>query len=216
MGTGDNLQVCSFLLKATNQTFPISHSSIPLAHFTIPVHWLTPLWPINFENYKLKSLHWNLYVFLPSLIIVVCWAIFSRFSPHYCLKKFVCASFPLPPECVLYIDRDTQATKTEWKEWSNMQSFVISKQYLHYPHSAVYIISHTKRRPPTYRFRPGLYCMSDDVVYRRASPVNVKFYTTRGQSNLTKSASRRAHSPVRGHPRGSNVVPLNSWGRVSY
>ena len=40
--------------------------------------------------------------------------------------------------------------------------------------------------------------------------------STRGQSNLTKSASRGAHSPVRGHPRGSKVVPLNSWGRVSY
>jgi len=39
---------------------------------------------------------------------------------------------------------------------------------------------------------------------------------TRGQSNLTKSASRGAHSPVRGHSRGSKVVPLNSWGRVSY
>ena len=39
---------------------------------------------------------------------------------------------------------------------------------------------------------------------------------TRGQSNLTKSASRGAHYPVRGHPRGSKVVPLNSWGRVSY
>jgi len=39
---------------------------------------------------------------------------------------------------------------------------------------------------------------------------------TRGQSNLTKSSSRGAHSPVRGHPRGSKVVPLNSWGRVSY
>ena len=25
-----------------------------------------------------------------------------------------------------------------------------------------------------------------------------------------------AHSPVRGHPRGSKVVPLNSWGRGSY
>jgi len=50
-----------------------------------------------------------------------------------------------------------------------------------------------------------------------------QFYTsswerwlTRGQSNLTKSASRGAHSPIRGHPRGSKVVPLNSWGRVSY
>ena len=41
-------------------------------------------------------------------------------------------------------------------------------------------------------------------------------YGTRGQCNLTKSASRGAHSPVRGHPRGSKVVPLNSWGRVSY
>ena len=38
-------------------------------------------------------------------------------------------------------------------------------------------------------------------------------YTIRGQSNLTKSASRGAHSPVMGHPRGSKVVPLNSWGR---
>ena len=39
---------------------------------------------------------------------------------------------------------------------------------------------------------------------------------TRGQSNLTKSASRGAHSPVRDHLRGSKVVPLNCWGRVSY
>ena len=39
---------------------------------------------------------------------------------------------------------------------------------------------------------------------------------TRGQSNLTKSASRGGHSPVRGHPRGSKFVPLNSWGRGSY
>ena len=39
---------------------------------------------------------------------------------------------------------------------------------------------------------------------------------TRGQSNLTKSASWGAHSTVRGHPRGWKFVPLNSWGRVSY
>jgi len=44
---------------------------------------------------------------------------------------------------------------------------------------------------------------------------HLEFLTT-GQSNLTKSTSRGAHSPVRGHPRGSKVVPLNSWGRVSY
>jgi len=43
-----------------------------------------------------------------------------------------------------------------------------------------------------------------------------KLYRTRGQRNLTKSASRGAHSPVRGHPRGSKFVPLNSWGRGSY
>ena len=40
-------------------------------------------------------------------------------------------------------------------------------------------------------------------------------YITRGQSNLTKSASRGSHSPVRGHHRGSKVALLNSWGRVS-
>ena len=32
-----------------------------------------------------------------------------------------------------------------------------------------------------------------------------KLYLTRGQSNLTKSASRGAHSPVRGHPRGRKL-----------
>jgi len=45
---------------------------------------------------------------------------------------------------------------------------------------------------------------------------SAQYLYTRGQSNLTKSASRGANSPVRGHPRGSKVVPLNSWGRVSY
>ena len=49
----------------------------------------------------------------------------------------------------------------------------------------------------------------------RTCPI-LMWLQTRGQSNLTKSASRGAHSPVRGHPRGSKVVPLNSWGRVSY
>jgi len=39
---------------------------------------------------------------------------------------------------------------------------------------------------------------------------------TRGQSNLTKNASQGARSPVRGHPRGSKFVPLNSWGRGYY
>ena len=47
-------------------------------------------------------------------------------------------------------------------------------------------------------------------------PIVTRLISTRGQSNLTKSASRGAHSPARGQPRGSKVVPLNSWGRVSY
>jgi len=51
---------------------------------------------------------------------------------------------------------------------------------------------------------------------KRLCTRNVIPNQTRGQSNLTKSALRGAHSPVRGHPRGSKVVPLNSWGRVSY
>jgi len=52
-----------------------------------------------------------------------------------------------------------------------------------------------------------------------SGPVGILPYRwngTRGQSNLTKSASRGAHYPVRGHPRGSKFVPLNSWGRGSY
>ena len=55
---------------------------------------------------------------------------------------------------------------------------------------------------------------NDGKVIEFAQIINSK--VTRGQSNLTKSASRGAHSTVRGHPRGSKVVPLNSSGRVSY
>ena len=56
-----------------------------------------------------------------------------------------------------------------------------------------------------------------NALFDMQSTVLTSTIKTRGQSNLTKSASRlTAHSPVRGHPRGSKVVPLNSWGRVSY
>ena len=58
--------------------------------------------------------------------------------------------------------------------------------------------------------------LSEWKIFLLYALVSVKFNQTRGQSNLTKSASRRAHSPVRGHPRGSKVVPLNYWGRVSH
>jgi len=37
------------------------------------------------------------------------------------------------------------------------------------------------------------------------SKVHATTYKTRGQSNLTKSASRGAYSPVRGHPRPQGV-----------
>ena len=60
---------------------------------------------------------------------------------------------------------------------------------------------------------PLLKCCG--FIILSASVISTSF-VTRGESNLTKSASRGAHSPVRGHPRGSKVVPLNSWGRVSY
>ena len=33
---------------------------------------------------------------------------------------------------------------------------------------------------------------------------------------INKKRLTGANSPVRGHPRGSKVIPLNSWGRVSY
>jgi len=66
-----------------------------------------------------------------------------------------------------------------------------------------------------------MYCINDIVRASVSKRAILCVYCstpslTRGQSNLTKSASRGAHSPVRGHPRGSKVVPLNSWGRVSY
>jgi len=51
---------------------------------------------------------------------------------------------------------------------------------------------------------------------KRFKSYHVDKTKTRGQSSLTKSALRGAQSPVRGHPRGSKFVPLNSWGRGSY
>ena len=62
-------------------------------------------------------------------------------------------------------------------------------------------------------YTPYLFLNSQISVEIR---VPIIIIITRGRSNLTKSASQGAHSPVRGHPRGSKVVPLNSWGRVSY
>jgi len=80
-------------------------------------------------------------------------------------------------------------------------------------------------------FFSSVFCTENDSVFHVLSNKNcdvasetpsfnmddiINRLKTRGQSNLTKSASRGADSPVRGHPRGSKVVPLNSWGRVSY
>ena len=59
------------------------------------------------------------------------------------------------------------------------------------------------------------FCMQLVYELHNTQTVRITDLTT-GQSNLTKSASRGARSPVRGHPRGSKVAPLNSWGRVSY
>jgi len=56
---------------------------------------------------------------------------------------------------------------------------------------------------------------SQHVVQQNWSLV-LQYVPTRGQSNLRQKAPHGGHSPVRGHPRGSKVVPLNSWGRVSY
>jgi len=44
-------------------------------------------------------------------------------------------------------------------------------------------------------------------------PAKLTLYSAKA---IAMPHSRGAHSPVRGHPRGSKVVSLNSWGRVSY
>ena len=70
--------------------------------------------------------------------------------------------------------------------------------------------------PAAWNSLPDSIRLTTDANRLKKSFKNSSDLITRGQSNLTKSASRGAHSPVRGHPRGSKVVPLNSWGRVSY
>jgi len=65
--------------------------------------------------------------------------------------------------------------------------------------------------------QPDIWTSSfSDYTQNVHEKVRTIFLLTRGQSNLTKSASRGAHSRVRGHPRGSKFVPLNSLGRGSY
>jgi len=44
------------------------------------------------------------------------------------------------------------------------------------------------------------------ILFDVALPLHSKGLITRGQSNLTKSASRGAHSPVKGHPRGVEIL----------
>ena len=70
--------------------------------------------------------------------------------------------------------------------------------------------------PAAWNSLPDSIRLTTDANRLKKSFKNSSDLITRGQSNLTKSASRGAYSPVRGHPRGSKVVPLNSWGRVSY
>jgi len=86
--------------------------------------------------------------------------------------------------------------------------------------------SQRRTSPPSHQAAPLIDYTANSVkviytpttVY--ADVINIFFVwllkQTRGQSNLTKCASRGAHSPVRGHPRWSKFVPLNSWGRGSY
>ena len=49
------------------------------------------------------------------------------------------------------------------------------------------------------------------VLYMRSDYLS-KQPETRGQSNLSKSASRGAHSPVRGHPRGVEICTIEFLG----
>ena len=82
-------------------------------------------------------------------------------------------------------------------------------------------LGHSRRRRVILPFSSTLqHCHIMEMSAVLPSMVNLRQVTilqypiinrTRGQNNLTKSASR-----VRGHPRGSRFVPLNSWGRVSY
>ena len=67
------------------------------------------------------------------------------------------------------------------------------------------------------RYKRSMLCNRLPDTLKLPSSITVlNVILTRGQSNLTKSASRGANYPVRGHPRGSKFVPLNSWGRGSY
>ena len=64
---------------------------------------------------------------------------------------------------------------------------------------------------------PGLYVKVKRVYYevkrRECLPQKVDEQEVKV---IDKKRLTGANFPVRGHPRGSKVVPLNSWGRVSY
>ena len=63
-----------------------------------------------------------------------------------------------------------------------------------------------RRRPSEdAQLRPDLVNQFLTNLTAKFVALRARHFTTRGQSNLTKSASRGTHSPVRGHPRGSKV-----------
>ena len=84
------------------------------------------------------------------------------------------------------------------------------------PITAFIVITQPESETETDKNRTKAQTSREKFIKSDISHMQYDSNITRGQSNLTKSASRGANYPVRGHPRGSKVVPLNSWGWVSY
>ena len=152
-------------------------------------------------------------------------------SSHFC--RVVHAASSSAPAPAAAVDGDTalvcdRSTRTACRSARELKSATISEPanydatwYDYLTRSStqkvtsISLVYHTEAYYDTIRYNIVYLTCSKKLTCSQLSPPHRGTNRTRGQSNLTKSASRGAHSPVRGHPR-SKVVPLNSWGRVSY
>ena len=106
---------------------------------------------------------------------------------------------------------DTTQLQSRDANWQPSTSFETWHNTYPHSHTISAIATHCRRQQTSWSCWWHYFVCLSAAFYKTFNTVE-----TRGQSNLTKSASRGADSPVRGHPRGSKVVSLNSWGRVSY
>ena len=155
--------------------------------------------------------------FTVTLTLDVCIVQIFTLSPSLVLNSLFCAGVPLTNCPLSAADKHTlYRTSQTFSEGS--VTLQLCLELTHRAHARVQtwprfspLSMHNGNRNGTTLVASSSFVMPSFLWVSATLYMPTTYIITKGQNNLTKSAS-----PVRGHPRGSKVVPLNSWGRVSY